>query len=141
MSAQVATRSKDLVTKRSRHSIHNMDDESKTQDFATPQPSPASHREHQRNDSGMIHKASPYAEHGALIDRTSTADERTQKVSYNAGLMWPRIREYCRKPFAEFMGTFILVMFGDGVVAQVTLSKDQGGDYQSISWGWVCHRT
>jgi aquaglyceroporin related protein len=30
----------------------------------------------------------------------------------------------------------ILVLFGDGVVAQVTLSKDQRGDYQSISWGW-----
>ncbi|KUL90094.1 hypothetical protein ZTR_02983 [Talaromyces verruculosus] len=30
----------------------------------------------------------------------------------------------------------ILILFGDGVVAQVTLSKDQRGDYQSISWGW-----
>jgi aquaglyceroporin related protein len=37
------------------------------------------------------------------------------------------------------MGTFILIMFGDGVVAQVVLSKDQAGDYQSISWGWVRH--
>ncbi|KAK3722137.1 glycerol channel [Vermiconidia calcicola] len=27
-------------------------------------------------------------------------------------------------------------MFGDGVVAQVILSNGDGGDYQSISWGW-----
>ena len=27
-------------------------------------------------------------------------------------------------------------MFGDGVVAQVVLSKGEKGDYQSISWGW-----
>jgi aquaglyceroporin related protein len=38
------------------------------------------------------------------------------------------------------MGTFILIMFGDGVVAQVVLSGDKAGDYQSISWGWVRHK-
>lgn len=27
-------------------------------------------------------------------------------------------------------------MFGDGVVAQVVLSNNEKGDYQSISWGW-----
>jgi len=41
-----------------------------------------------------------------------------------------------REPFAEFFGTFILIMFGDGVVAQVVLSGGKKGDYQSISWGW-----
>ncbi|KAL1966294.1 hypothetical protein VTN77DRAFT_4647 [Rasamsonia byssochlamydoides] len=30
----------------------------------------------------------------------------------------------------------IMLLFGDGVVAQVVLSNDQKGDYQSISWGW-----
>ena len=40
---------------------------------------------------------------------------------------------------SEFIGTFILIMFGDGVVAQVVLSHGANGDYQSISWGWV-HR-
>lgn len=38
--------------------------------------------------------------------------------------------------FSEFFGTFIMVLFGDGVVAQVVLSKGTKGDYQSISWGW-----
>lgn len=49
---------------------------------------------------------------------------------------WTRIRYALREPFSEFFGTMILILFGDGVVAQVTLSKDQRGDYQSISWGW-----
>ncbi|TQS32675.1 hypothetical protein Golomagni_07005 [Golovinomyces magnicellulatus] len=30
----------------------------------------------------------------------------------------------------------VLILFGDGVVAQVVLSKGVKGDYQSISWGW-----
>lgn len=50
--------------------------------------------------------------------------------------LWSRIRYTLREPFSEFFGTMILILFGDGVVAQVTLSKDQRGDYQSISWGW-----
>lgn len=99
-----------------------------------------SHREHERNKSGETNSSSPTsppynAEHGPLIDRTDTADMRTK--GSNMGLMWPRIRHYLRKPFAEFMGTFILIMFGDGSVAQVVLSSDKYGEYQSISWGWV----
>lgn len=53
-------------------------------------------------------------------------------------LLWVRIRKYCRDPFSEFMGTMILILFGDGVVAQVVLSNGQKGNYQSISWGWGC---
>jgi aquaglyceroporin related protein len=30
----------------------------------------------------------------------------------------------------------ILILFGDGSVAQVTLSNNEFGDYQSISWCW-----
>ena len=116
-----------------------MDDEIKKQDAHHER---TSHREHQRDTSELstpnltAPKSPPYAEHGPLIDRSQTAENITKKA-YNAGLMWPRIRHYCRQPFSEFMGTFILIMFGDGVVAQVTLSNKQGGDYQSISWGWV----
>ncbi|KAL2755273.1 hypothetical protein ACRALDRAFT_1077013 [Sodiomyces alcalophilus JCM 7366] len=51
-------------------------------------------------------------------------------------LFWVRIREDCLEAFSEFFGTMILVLFGDGVVAQVVLSKETKGDYQSISWGW-----
>lgn len=59
-------------------------------------------------------------------------------------LWWSRVKLILREPFAEFFGVFILVLFGDGSVAQVQLSAGQttapGGDgfgsYQSISWGW-----
>lgn len=50
-------------------------------------------------------------------------------------LLWPRVRLVLREPFTEFWGTFILIMFGCGSVAQVTLSQDMYGGYQSISWG------
>jgi aquaglyceroporin related protein len=48
---------------------------------------------------------------------------------------WERIRQTIRQPLAEFFGVFTLIIFGDGVVAQVVLSKGQKGDYQSINWG------
>ncbi|KAL6863537.1 MIP family channel protein [Trichoderma novae-zelandiae] len=51
-------------------------------------------------------------------------------------LAWSRIRNYCQDFFSEFLGTMTLILFGDGVVAQVVLSGGTKGDYQSISWGW-----
>ena len=53
-----------------------------------------------------------------------------------SSLLWSKFRQYGRDAFSEFFGTLILVLFGDGVVAQVLLSHGQKGDYQSISWGW-----
>lgn len=54
------------------------------------------------------------------------------------------IRYVLREPFAEFFGTFVMVLFGNGSVAQVLLSTGQTsapggmgfGSYQSINWGW-----
>ncbi|KAF2219030.1 aquaglyceroporin like protein [Elsinoe ampelina] len=85
--------------------------------------------------SGGPPKYPPYAEHGPTIDRSATAEARSNPQSHPQ-LVWPRVRHAIREPLAEFMGTFILIMFGDGVVAQVTLSNGEAGDYQSISWGW-----
>jgi aquaglyceroporin related protein len=53
-----------------------------------------------------------------------------------AQLMWPKTRSLFQDAFGEFMGTMILLLFGDGVVAQVVLSGGTKGDYQSINWGW-----
>src|SRR4026208_929096 len=46
-------------------------------------------------------------------------------------------RGLSREMLAEFFGTFILIVFGVGVVAQVVLSKNTAGTYLStnIAWG------
>lgn len=41
-----------------------------------------------------------------------------------------------REALAEFLGTFVLIVFGVGVVAQVTLGAGANGQYLSISLGW-----
>jgi aquaglyceroporin related protein len=58
-------------------------------------------------------------------------------------LAWSSVRVMLREPFAEFFGTFVMVLFGDASVAQVLLSAGQTsapggngfGPYQSINWG------
>ena len=53
-------------------------------------------------------------------------DEDHQDLEHH-DLVWSRIRLTMREPFAEFFGTFIMVLFGDGSVAQVytSISLDQ----------------
>ena len=76
-----------------------------------------------------------------LADSAPLAEEH-QDLDHHE-YAWSRIRLAFREPFAEFFGTFIMVMFGDGSLAQVLLSagevsspgKDGNGSYQSISWG------
>jgi MIP family channel proteins len=41
-----------------------------------------------------------------------------------------------REALAEFLGTFVLIMFGAGVVAQVVLSGQTAGSYLSINLAW-----
>lgn len=45
-------------------------------------------------------------------------------------------RDTTREILAEFLGTFILVVFGTAVVAQVVLSGQTSGTYLSINLGW-----
>jgi aquaglyceroporin related protein len=75
----------------------------------------------------------PHAEHGALIDHKIP---QADAVEAEPDLLWSRVRHVMREPFSEFFGVFIFILFGDGVIAQVVLSKGTKGDYQSISWGW-----
>ncbi|KAM3075276.1 glycerol channel [Clarireedia jacksonii] len=74
-----------------------------------------------------------YAEHGAGIDHHIPQEEVSQS---KPDLLWSRIRHTLREPFSEFFGVFILILFGDGSVAQVVLSRGEKGSYQSITWGW-----
>ena len=41
-----------------------------------------------------------------------------------------------REVLSEFLGTFVLIVFGVGVVAQVVLSGEQNGSYLSINLAW-----
>lgn len=86
----------------------------------------------------------PYhAEHGPPIDNALKYDEAEADYRHHSDLWWSRVRHHLRDPFAEFLGTFIMILFGDGSVAQVVLSANPNlpkssqnkGDYQSISWG------
>lgn len=60
----------------------------------------------------------------------------TTELLSDAEAAWCRVRRYLQDPFSEFCGVFILMLFGDGGVAQVVLSGGTKGDYQSISWSW-----
>lgn len=46
------------------------------------------------------------------------------------------LRNTAREMAAEFLGTFVLIVFGVAVVAQVVLSGQQNGQYLSINLGW-----
>jgi MIP family channel proteins len=48
----------------------------------------------------------------------------------------PMPRGVVREMLAEFFGTFILIVFGVGVVAQVVLSKNSAGTFLSINIAW-----
>jgi glycerol uptake facilitator protein len=50
--------------------------------------------------------------------------------------MNPLLRGTVREAAAEFLGTFVLIVFGVAVVAQVTLSQKSEGEYLSINFGW-----
>ncbi|KAI1907526.1 glycerol channel [Ophidiomyces ophidiicola] len=79
----------------------------------------------------MSGKMSPIVQE---VPPDSPVEQVTQ--TKNDDVLWCRIRHTLREPFAEFFGVFVLILFGNGSVAQVVLSKGEKGDYQSISWGW-----
>jgi len=56
---------------------------------------------------------------------------------------WSKVKLAMKEPFAEFWGTFILVLFGDAAIAQTLLTAntsapgaDGFGSWVTISWGW-----
>lgn len=47
------------------------------------------------------------------------------------------MRPVVREMAAEFLGTFVLILFGCAAVAQVVLSREANGEYLSINLGWA----
>jgi aquaglyceroporin related protein, other eukaryote len=84
-----------------------------------------------------------HAEHGPPIDNEFAEAQYEEDYKHQSDLWWSRMRHHFRDPAAEFLGTFTMIVFGDGSVAQVVLSQNpklplssqNKGDYQSISWG------
>ncbi|ERF70111.1 hypothetical protein EPUS_00298 [Endocarpon pusillum Z07020] len=86
----------------------------------------------------------PHAEHDPSIDDGFAEEQCEEDYKHQSNLWWSRMRHHVRDPAAEFLGTFTMIVFGDGSVAQVVLSQNPNlplsaqnkGEYQSISWGW-----
>lgn len=75
----------------------------------------------------------PFAAHGAPIDHD--VHPQVDAVESHPELWWSKLRHVCQDAFSEFFGVFVLILFGNGSIAQVLLSEEQKGEYQSISWG------
>lgn len=74
-----------------------------------------------------------HAEHGVLVDPHF---EGSEPIEAHPELRWNRIRHFFRSAFSEFLGTFILVMFGDGAIAMTTLSGGDKGNWLTICLGY-----
>ncbi|KAG5979998.1 hypothetical protein E4U55_004510 [Claviceps digitariae] len=100
----------------------------------------SNHFQHQLSPSGpsFSGKPSPIFKVDMAPHSTTVHDDAASSVMIPAEEQprWPAIRSYWQDAFSEFLGTMTLVLFGDGVVAQVLLSNNTKGSYQSISWGW-----
>lgn len=86
-----------------------------------------------------------HADHGPPINNSSSKERDEKDYEYDPNLWWSKVRHRYREPIAEFFGTFTMIIFGVGSVAQVTLSANpklplssqNKGEYQSISWGYL----
>lgn len=90
-----------------------------------------SHTEHIHHAEGDIKicRDKPPIKDQQVIVEVVVSEERTTA--------WYKFRKAMREPFSEFFGVLILVLFGDGSIAQVVLGQGAKGDWQNINWGWA----
>ncbi|GIZ42549.1 hypothetical protein CKM354_000581100 [Cercospora kikuchii] len=73
----------------------------------------------------------------------ATVDEELDHAEHNH-FFWSKVKIAFKEPFAEFWGTFVLVLFGTGSIAQTLLTAndtsapgaDGFGSWVTITWGW-----
>src|SRR5438105_13989756 len=63
-------------------------------------------------------------------DQRPTSDDQPRSLQYAMR------KDLSRELLAEFLGTFTLIVFGVGVVAQVVLSRQASGTFLSINLAW-----
>ncbi|KAE8214568.1 hypothetical protein CF327_g2021 [Tilletia walkeri] len=77
----------------------------------------------------------------SMSSRQSSGTGSTDGEGLDFPNPWARFRYNMREPFAEFLGTCILIIFGNGINNQVFVSQlydptAAKGDYLSVSFGW-----
>ncbi|KAJ3157521.1 glycerol channel [Geranomyces michiganensis] len=70
-----------------------------------------------------------------VIEQRGEHVDEYLKSSKNASALYKFKHRY-REELAEFIGTFIMMIFGNGVCAQVSLHGGKNGEYLSISFAW-----
>ncbi|PCH39901.1 aquaporin [Wolfiporia cocos MD-104 SS10] len=84
-----------------------------------------------------------HVEHTPMDDISSTSTDVEDTYYTKYPNRWSRVRELLRDAAAEFLGTMVLVIFGNGVDCQAVLSSNTAvassakGGYYSINVGWA----
>ncbi|KAL1405687.1 hypothetical protein Q8F55_007353 [Vanrija albida] len=83
-------------------------------------------------DSSMVVNAKGEVVH---VERAASSTTVASEPTYFPNPL-AHVRFIFREYFGEFIGTMILIIFGNGVNCQVVLSDFTQGSYLSISFGW-----
>lgn len=85
------------------------------------------------HDKFAIQHVEHHGTHDSDIDTASV--DPPSPVSYLVNPL-SRFRHQYKEYLGEFIGTMVLIIFGNGVNCQVVLSNLTQGSYLSISFGW-----
>lgn len=83
------------------------------------------------------HKLRHVLSFDTLCDKSQDAAMATGPIiDPQKRLALPKKPNLLQDAIGEFFGTFVMILLGEGISAQVLLSHNTKGDWQSIIWGW-----